>query len=163
MNQENFDLWCNALTSGAYPQAKGYLKRGGGYCCLGVGCKVMGLDQRGPISGIVQFRDPADVNAEDWFESMPPLAFHVWLGTLTQEQADRLRVRGTQAADVRINWPDDIKIRGDGNDPLTSATKAAVVNSCSGLNDQGFTFSQIVDLMRHFGISCHAIIPEAAA
>lgn len=38
----NRKAWVEALRSGAYEQATETLTAGGGYCCLGVACKVMG-------------------------------------------------------------------------------------------------------------------------
>lgn len=45
--------WVKALRSGKYPQSTGYLYDafGGGYCCLGVLCKVKGA-KRDEISGL---------------------------------------------------------------------------------------------------------------
>lgn len=44
MRQEFKDGWLNALRSGVYAQAQGYLYLAdtGGYCCLGVLCRTMG-------------------------------------------------------------------------------------------------------------------------
>ena len=40
----NRKLWVEALRSGEYQQATQSLtQRGGGYCCLGVACRVMGV------------------------------------------------------------------------------------------------------------------------
>ena len=40
----NRKLWVDALRSGKYLQARGTLmRRGVGYCCLGVACRVFGL------------------------------------------------------------------------------------------------------------------------
>jgi hypothetical protein len=36
--------WIEALRSGAYRQGRGQLKFGDRYCCLGVLCKVMGVE-----------------------------------------------------------------------------------------------------------------------
>jgi hypothetical protein len=36
------DDWAAALRSGKYKQARGSLKRGGGYCCLAVWCLIAG-------------------------------------------------------------------------------------------------------------------------
>ena len=39
----NQEAWLKALESGEYKQCKGSLSTGGGYCCLGVACKVKGM------------------------------------------------------------------------------------------------------------------------
>ena len=36
--------WVKALRSGRYKQGEGYLKDGDTYCCLGVLCRVQGVD-----------------------------------------------------------------------------------------------------------------------
>lgn len=36
-------LWIEALRSGKYPQGKSNLCINGKYCCLGVGCEVLGI------------------------------------------------------------------------------------------------------------------------
>lgn len=42
MNKVIKTKWINALRSGRYKQCKGRLKKGDGYCCLGVLAKVQG-------------------------------------------------------------------------------------------------------------------------
>lgn len=41
MNKELRDKWVVALRSGKYQQGTGYLRKGHGYCCLGVLCDVV--------------------------------------------------------------------------------------------------------------------------
>jgi hypothetical protein len=41
INFEEFQQWIAALDSGEYRQTTGKLQRQEGYCCLGVGCKVL--------------------------------------------------------------------------------------------------------------------------
>jgi len=43
----NIETWCQALESGEYEQATGTLYNGIGYCCLGVGAKVLLGDPEG--------------------------------------------------------------------------------------------------------------------
>ena len=40
---ENQTKWVEALRSGKYKQGKGYLSRGGEYCCLGVACDIFNI------------------------------------------------------------------------------------------------------------------------
>ena len=42
-NKANIKLWVDALRSGKYQQARGALKTGDAYCCLGVACDISGL------------------------------------------------------------------------------------------------------------------------
>ena len=37
-------LWVNALRSGKYRQARGFLRKNGAMCCLGVLCEIQGMD-----------------------------------------------------------------------------------------------------------------------
>ena len=39
----NAQLWVNALESGSYRQAKGRLRKGNSYCCLGIACEEFRL------------------------------------------------------------------------------------------------------------------------
>lgn len=41
INKKQFDKWIQALRSGKFKQGKGRLESSGGYCCLGVACKVL--------------------------------------------------------------------------------------------------------------------------
>ena len=44
-NKENLREWVKALRSGEYEQTTGALRRGDGYCCLGVACDISGLGE----------------------------------------------------------------------------------------------------------------------
>jgi hypothetical protein len=47
MKKSKADIWVAALLSGEYEQGSGaLLSSDGKYCCLGVGCKVMGVEPR---------------------------------------------------------------------------------------------------------------------
>lgn len=61
MNEENFEKWVTALESGQYDQTRDVLHDEGGWCCLGVGCDVAGIEF------------PEDAG-------LPPVAFYKWLG-----------------------------------------------------------------------------------
>ena len=39
----NRKKWIEALESGDYTQARGYLRNGNSYCCLGVACDISGM------------------------------------------------------------------------------------------------------------------------
>ena len=40
IHQQRLRLWAEILRSGKYQQAKGRLRRGNSYCCLGVACDI---------------------------------------------------------------------------------------------------------------------------
>lgn len=44
--------WIAALRSGEYKQGKFYLEHNGGYCCLGVACKIAGAEAKSGTSYI---------------------------------------------------------------------------------------------------------------
>lgn len=46
MKEKVKDLWVEALRSGKYEQTTGFLKKGNGYCCLGVLCDVYAKTQK---------------------------------------------------------------------------------------------------------------------
>ncbi|MEM6815307.1 MAG: hypothetical protein AAF600_13130 [Bacteroidota bacterium] len=43
--REFAEKWIEALRSGKYNQGKGYLHNDGGYCCLGVACRIFGTSK----------------------------------------------------------------------------------------------------------------------
>lgn len=158
MNQENFDKWCEVLTSGTIPQANGalvYVDEDGhlGMCCLGVGMKVMGEDpiieqsmERGYNIRTDEEGEPVVTN------SLPSMDFMAWLGLITQEQADNFVNEGVYYSDVEIGFHDfDVFVDEDTTD--TTSILTTDWTTCAALNDGGFTFSEIVDCMRYFGIA----------
>lgn len=46
INKRQFEKWMTSLDSGKYSQTVGELQNGGGYCCLGVACKVLMPDKK---------------------------------------------------------------------------------------------------------------------
>lgn len=48
------EKWLKALESGRYKQSKHFLKRDGGYCCLGVACRITGkkFNRKGLCEGM---------------------------------------------------------------------------------------------------------------
>ena len=59
INKKEFNKWLKALRSGKYSQTKASLQDDRGYCCLGVGVKVLvkkpKLRSDGTISGVYPF------------------------------------------------------------------------------------------------------------
>jgi hypothetical protein len=119
--------WVAALRSGEYPQAQSVLYDGYAYCCLGVACTLAGLEAE-------------EDGTNYWFEGdhlTLPSTGREWLGTKSQNpvldiDADlRENVQGPRPGvdDEAWGWPADV----------------------ASLNDQGFTFNQIADLIEYFG------------
>lgn len=77
MNPEVKKAWVEALRSGKYPQAKGQLHNGEGYCCYGVLCELA------VEAGIVenrQYNPDAELCWYDSVFSMPPVSVTSWAG-----------------------------------------------------------------------------------
>lgn len=119
--------WVEALRSGEYPQAREKLFDGHGYCCLGVACTLAGIE--------------AEVDGPTWFfdgdHLTLPTKGREWLGTRVQNPTLDIPVTLREAVqgpppgvdDEAFDWPADV----------------------ASLNDQGFTFNQIADLIEYFG------------
>lgn len=58
---EAFKLWTDALRSGEYEKGIGMLNSGGKFCCLGVLCEVLGVDNNGGANGYVVYNDTSAV------------------------------------------------------------------------------------------------------
>lgn len=110
----------DALRSGKYPQAKGHLRTEQGYCCLGVMCAVADDDP--------QLDDGQDYRTRNGAIDVLPSSICRALG-LTNQNPAVVDVNGeklfTQAHSYGYEWP------------LTLAW----------LNDEGFTFDQIADII----------------
>ena len=65
---ERIDNWIQALKSGNFPKGRGYLHRGGNYCCLGVACSMYADD-----AGVNIFHYNNDVTAyNERTSALPP-------------------------------------------------------------------------------------------
>jgi len=177
MNEEHFNEWCSTLISGTIKQADSRLVEPVmddmgrlpedpelRMCCLGVGMKVMGREivvkEQGGIDKVYGFQRDAEAPEDVIYTSMPSLFFHHWLGLITEEQMIHQHNEGTYSDNIYIDWPEDLRIieggpyegePGVGFQPLARMSDSDVA-SCASLNDSGFTFGQIVDIMRYFGI-----------
>jgi hypothetical protein len=56
MDAQVKEKWVAALRSGNYQQARNGLKKGGGYCCLGVLCDIVNPDGWENINGYNYYR-----------------------------------------------------------------------------------------------------------
>lgn len=145
MNDENFNKWCDVLVSGEIPQARSTLvedaPEGYAMCCLGVGLKVMGHE---PTSN--------GFNIQGYpYNSLPPTEFLTWLGLVDEEEAERILAGSpTSVHDLKILFH-DFEVLSDGDTPYPVSDSD--FTSCAGMNDNGFTFKEIVDCMRYFGVS----------
>lgn len=157
MNQERFDQWCALLTSGEIPQADGKLVDVHAFsdtpamCCLGVGMKAMGKEPEGEGFRMKAYHSNIGRYETVVSNSLPSVEFFVWLGFFTDEQATAIIEGGTSTGDLKVQFHDfDVFI--DGDPQYTESIITSEFSTCAGMNDQGFTFNQIVDCMRYFGI-----------
>lgn len=124
--------WIAALRSGAYRQVKARLYDGEGYCCLGVAASLSGIEP-------VEEESFPHEEYDRWtFDGEPltlPLAGMHWLGVENVNPSIDLPVefRTTQG-------------KRDSDDYVNPSMDVAT------LNDSGFTFNQIADLVEYFGL-----------
>lgn len=71
--------WVEALRSGEYRQGRGYLRNGGGFCCLGVLCDLAAKEGIGEWVGYPPHFRCGDFSSD----RLPPQAVLDWAG-LTQ-------------------------------------------------------------------------------
>lgn len=70
MDAELKERWITALTDGSFKRARGKLKDGNGYCCLGVVCKLAGET----------VSDMGIYSEGEWHKSYPPARLNDALG-----------------------------------------------------------------------------------
>lgn len=160
MNDEHLKQWTNKLRSGTIPQANGVLAKPTdsdqmAMCCLGVGCAEMGYEVI-PKAGEFAFLDPDEPGRS--YDALPPMKFHAWLGLLSEESQENWADL-TMTGDVFIDWPEGMAFIGEVIESDTGANAVhpvdaneAEVGGCAELNDHGFTFEQIADLVDYFGV-----------
>jgi hypothetical protein len=80
---EHRKLWVEALRSGKYEQTQARLKRGDGFCCLGVACDISGLGSFEPDemgNGVSRYVTDGDVS-----NNVLPTPVKQWLGLSNDE------------------------------------------------------------------------------
>ena len=119
-NRENTKKWVEALRTGGYAQAQGYLldSNTAGYCCLGVACDLFLKEE-----GIKEDRFDPDYWRKRWPSLDAGLA-----NTLPPEVAEWLGLASPDKDSLNEN-------------PLVGG------RPLSGINDQGGSFEQIADLI----------------
>lgn len=128
--------WVDHLRATDLPQGSGSLAQLEGgvmhYCCLGVGCVLMGLE---PTADGHRLRfDLAALTA--------PYAFIEWLGFSAGSHLGEW--------DLSVDWTSGLHL------PTTTRRGRLYkddLDSVAALNDAGFTFAQIADVVEYFGVS----------
>lgn len=150
---ENMKMWVNALRTTSTPQAKerlaSYDEEGQvGYCCLGFGCKIAGIERRDLDflpDWVAESREPvAALFGAGEAETLAPVEFMKWLGLVGDD------VRESEW-DLRVLWPES-------GWPTTRLGRTFVdggsgIGTLAALNDSGFTFAQIADIIDYFGVT----------
>lgn len=117
--------WVAALRSGQFKQGHGVLSNGEEYCCLGVACVLAGIEA-----------DPTPYGDDEpyrlYFDNEPLV--------LPQRGQDWL---GVDEGNPNIDAPRWLRIDTQDGDPWPA--------DVATLNDDGFTFNQIADLVEYFG------------
>lgn len=143
VNEANMQKWLDALRSGKFKQGRAFLvqRRGSGqfvHCCLGVGAEVMGC-KRLTYSN-------SDTRAGFRFKSgqklrYPGVEFAEWLGISTRDTVKWSPVLNANQDQINSVVPPNGRYMGlSGLIPL------------SNLNDEGYSFEEIADLIETFGI-----------
>ena len=148
MNIEHVRQWTRRLRSGDIDQTRGHLVDPTGprpaMCCLGVGAQEAGIPFQVSDDGRHGFFPVGDGGRTN---SLPPTEFHLWLG---------LNVPVSETYDVVVDWPEGMTVLCQEPDVPDGWYESPIdgdeVATCSGLNDSGFTFSQIADLIDYFGV-----------
>lgn len=138
MNQENVAKLVAALRSGEYEQVSGCLRSKDSYCCLGVACDISGLGTWEEREAWAMGSSPEwnyvirDDNGEcvESNATVLPKSVAQWLGI--QESGDF-----TLLINQDYDWRDEDDDRSGTGTGLTE------------LNDEGFTFAQIADLLEN--------------
>lgn len=132
--------WVDALRSGDYAQTKSVLERpgpAGGFCCLGVGCKLFLSDTRLDPSGMdlegTDLEDQLDDTDEVHYGPEDDRSYESAPTVLVE----KLGLRGNLGT-IR-GWPEGLECpqRAHGGDCI----------SLADLNDVGWSFKQIADFI----------------
>lgn len=135
MNTDNIKTWTERLRDPQLKQARATLcmlhpDDTRSYCCLGLGSTLVP-----DMPAKVAFDGSSLLFGETQNENLAPREFIEWLG---------LKMPFSRSADITIDMP---------RLPLHDTPDRYLYHlSCASLNDCGFTFPQIADLIDHFGL-----------
>lgn len=136
---ENFNAWVDTLRTTDLPQARNRLRNlvlniidkndRYAYCCLGVACTMT---------------DAGEEYLSGW--TMLPAPVAEWLGL------DEYWQGSTSWREFAASDNDGVDIWLDIPHETQQEASFGIPNSCAALNDRGFTFSQIADMITYFGV-----------
>lgn len=147
---EAFNAWIETLQTTTIPQADGYLSAtldgyddAVGYCCLGVACYVTGdteyLEPHDHALLPVKVADKLGLRKYYNYEPDPNSLKRSWDEMLADED-------GGDGLDVYIDLSEEMYAFGYTQDGT------GMPISLTAMNDTGFTFYQIADVITYFGI-----------
>ena len=147
---DNQRAWVAKLRDPELNQAHGKLKKYAkdgtpSYCCLGVLTELSGLcvEARNNEYG-VSFVDIGAGEDAEFYESYPAATVRKWGGTLSADAS----------GDMLLDWGTLATLRDQGQwdaDPSWNRDNIGHL-SLASLNDFGFSFNQIADLIEYLGI-----------
>lgn len=144
MKEELKDEWVKRLRSGTIPQTTGSLTKGDARCCLGVACDIA-VDNK--MAEIVNYdaknMEYLDLD-ENYADSLLSYGIREWLGMSTIDGILPFSERRFLKEDLpEFVSPNEEWENYYGSTLHENATLA-------NLNDEGFTFDQIADLIECF-------------
>lgn len=122
------------------------------YCCLGLGSLLVPGIEITDLGDGEDHRQNFGVNKEDL---LAPVEFIDWLG-IDHRELDATRIPGEDptAYDIVFDFPEGMHSPELKNSPSGSTYVIYREGlTAAGLNDAGFTFKQIADIGRYFGIA----------
>jgi hypothetical protein len=140
--------WIAALRSGDFAQTDGTLENEGGYCCLGVACKVLiPEDDIKPevLCGMRLFDDSEVKNNTGFMHGEDPKQqpkSPLWLKKISP---DFQRRTGVSLMDMNDKVWCDIDIVAGSEDENGDFEAGAFQRSADIINSEGFDFSEIAD------------------
>lgn len=140
---DNFNTWIETLRTTELPQVGDYLSnrvRGleelkpvTGFCCLGIACKIApGGDKY--------------IDSPGSYSLLPPEVAD-WLGLRryfdgTDDEFARYMEEVGDGFDLELDIPSSVLV----------SLREPVSTTAASLNDRGFTFAQIADMLAYFGV-----------
>lgn len=170
MMNDNIRAWIEQMRTTTEEQAQQHLavchfdtendRQVLGYCCLGLGSKELAdveveiITPGTPENGEEM---PVYMNR---MQDLAPVAFRVWLGVLDedyplQDESDvsiDYPLRAVDYSDPGLTRLANLRQQGHGGSPTYTPPLVGALMSAASLNDAGFTFAQIADVVAYFGL-----------
>jgi hypothetical protein len=127
LSKEKAQEWANELKSGKYTQGKGYLRQDDNYCCLGILYDISTHD-KGKWTQV----DPGDIFKTSVGDEV---------GVLPSFVASALDIRQDPRAVLTLEIMEKYKLK------FNNKYFVGEIVKLSALNDSGFTFEEIADII----------------